>query len=342
MKFSVNRKLVLNILFFIVILGLIIFVVRDSLSEIFSELASTSGPLLLGVTFFGLISQLIEGYTIKNIAAEYNPEFSIMDGFFASAYATFYRVVTFGTGSIVAEVIFYRKKGLKVSQGTGVTALRMVIYKIAVMIWALVFLFIKSDVLQAEIPNGITLVLIGIGVSLTIVAVLLLFSLNLQAQVLLVIVTNRLFKTKKLRDLVDKANLQFYSLRETIQTFLRNKRVVLTVFLSNMAKLAVWYLIPYFILSQEYSHIDLLLTVALISFTVTLGGVLPAPGGIGGFEFVYVLLFQELIGRVEAISSMLLYRYATYLLPFLIGMVYVLVNKQREIRTEIKDVRKEK
>lgn len=110
MNLSVNRKLILNILLFLVVIGLIIFVIRDSLGEIFEELTTTSWPIVLGVTVLGVVSQLIEGYTIKNIASEYNPSFTIMDGFFGSAYATFYRVVTFGTGSIVAEVIYYRKK----------------------------------------------------------------------------------------------------------------------------------------------------------------------------------------------------------------------------------------
>lgn len=344
MNLSVNRKLFLNILLFLVVIGLIFFVIRDSLGEIFEELTTTSWPILLGVTALGAVSQLIEGYTIKNIAAEYNPSFTIMDGFFASAYATFYRVVTFGTGSIVAEVIYYRKKELKLSQGTGVTALRMVTYKIAVMIWALVFLLLESDVLQQEVPNGIMLVLIGMSVTLAIVAVLLIFSLNVSAQVIFVKISNRIFKRQRWRDLVDRANLQFYSLRETIQTFIQNKQVVIKVFASNMAKLAVWYVIPYFILSQSYSDLSFTLSIALISFTVTLGGVLPAPGGIGGFEFVYVLLFKHIVDNVDAVSSLLLYRYATYLMPFLIGMIYVLVTKQKEIKTEFdeaKEIKKE-
>ncbi|MFQ7384310.1 MAG: hypothetical protein ACLRNX_12780, partial [Staphylococcus aureus] len=203
---SINRKLILNILIFIVMIGVIIFVIRDSLSDIFTELGRTSLPVLLGVTGLGLISQVIEGYTIKNIAGEFNPEFTIRDGFFASAYATFYRVITFGTGSIVSEVIYYHKKDLRYSEGTGTSALRMVTYKIALMVWALVFLIVKSDVIQEHISNGIFLVLAGILVTLLIISSLLVLSLNINAQVVLVIICNRLFKRKKLRDIVDQVN----------------------------------------------------------------------------------------------------------------------------------------
>lgn len=216
----------------------------------------------------------------------------------------------------------------------------MVTYKIAVMIWALVFLVLESDVLRQEVPNGIMLVLIGMSVTLAIVTVLLLFSLNVSAQVIFVKISNRIFKRQRWRDLVDKANLQFYSLRETIQTFIKNKHVVVKVFASNMAKLAVWYAIPYFILSQSYPNLSLSLSIALISFTITLGGVLPAPGGIGGLEFVYVLLFKHVVSNVDAVSSLLLYRYATYLMPFFIGMVYVLVTKQKKLKQNLKKQKK--
>lgn len=81
MKLSINRKLILNILLFTVMIGIIIFVIRDSLGDIFTELGRTSLPVLLGVTALGLVSQVIEGYTIKNIAGEFNPQFTVRDGF---------------------------------------------------------------------------------------------------------------------------------------------------------------------------------------------------------------------------------------------------------------------
>ncbi|MGX7203797.1 lysylphosphatidylglycerol synthase transmembrane domain-containing protein [Enterococcus pingfangensis] len=341
MNLSINRKLILNILLFVVMIGVIIFVIRDSLSEIFTELGRTSLPVLLGVTALGLISQVIEGYSIKNIANEFNQNFSVRDGFFASAYATFYRVITFGTGSIVSEVIYYHKKKLRFSEGTGTSALRMITYKIALIVWALFFLVLKNDAIQQYVANGTLLVIAGIAVTLLIVSTLLILSLNINAQVLLVIFCNRVIKHQKLRDIVDRINNQVYSLRAAIKAFIRDRKAVVRVFCSNMAKLVVWYSLPFFILVQDHPTIDIWLTVALISFTVILGGVLPAPGGIGGFEFVYVLLFRNVVGKVDAVSSLLLYRYATYLLPFLIGMIYVLFTKQRQINHEFKKAKKE-
>lgn len=230
MNVPINRKLILNILLFVVMIGIIIFVIRDSLSDIFTELGKTSLPVLIGVTGLGIVSQIIEGYTIKNIAGEFNPDFTIRDGFFASAYSTFYRVITFGTGSIVAEVIYYHKKDLKYSEGTGSSALRMITYKMALIVWGVFFLIVKSDAIQDVIANGIFWVLAGMLVTLLIMAILLLLSLNINAQVVLVLICNRIFKRQKLRDIVDKVNNQVYSLRGAIQTFIRDRKAVIRVF----------------------------------------------------------------------------------------------------------------
>lgn len=107
--------------------------------------------------------------------------------------------------------------------------------------------------------------------TLLIISMLLVLSLNINAQVVLVIICNRIFKSQKLRDIVDQVNNQVYSLRGAIKTFIRDRHAVIRVFCSNMAKLVVWYALPFFILVQDYPDIDLWLTVALISFTVILG-----------------------------------------------------------------------
>lgn len=340
MKLSVNRKLLLNIGLFAVVIGLIYFVIRDSLSAIFIELFNTSWPILLGVTLLGAVSLVVEGYTIKNIAGLYNPAFTIIDGVFSCAYMMFYRVITFGTGALFAEVLYYHKKGLKISQGTGVVALRMTIYKLAILFWTFILLLTQVGKLRAEAPQAIYLIILGMAATLVVVVVLLVLSSSLNAQILLISVCNRIFKKQKLRDTIDQINLQIYSLRETIQTFGANKVVVWRVFLSNSLKLGLWFVIPYFVLVSQHSNLNLILSIAFVSFTVVLAGVIPSPGGIGSFEFIYVILFRELVGKVDAASSLLLYRYSTYLLPFLVGMVYVLVTKQKQINSEIKEAKK--
>lgn len=104
-----------------------------SLSDIMAQLLKTSAVVAVMVVILGVIYQFVEGQSIQEIVRSFEPKFTMTDGFFASCYVAFYRIVSFGTGTLVSEVLFYRKKGLAVSQGMGVTALHMIMYKLAVV-----------------------------------------------------------------------------------------------------------------------------------------------------------------------------------------------------------------
>jgi hypothetical protein len=58
-----------------------------------------------------------------------------------------------------------------------------------------------------------------------------------------------------------------------------------------------------------------------------LAAVIPAPAGIGSTEFVFTSLFASAVGSGAAISAALLYRFATFVVPFLTGGVIVIVRQ---------------
>ena len=68
--------------------------------------------------------------------------------------------------------------------------------------------------------------------------------------------------------------------------------------------------------------------LAITSLSMMLAAVIPAPAGIGSSEFVLTMLLAVIVGTAEAGSVSLLYRFATFVLPFLIGAVVVLLRKK--------------
>ncbi len=183
-------------------------------------------------------------------------------------------------------------------------------------------------------------IIAGILLTIVIVAFLLVMSISLNVQIFFVSLSNKLFKSERLRKWVDTCNQQIYSLRETVQTIIQDRTALLRIYLWNMLKLVFWYVLPYLILIENHPKIDFLLTISFISFAVVLSGVIPTPAGIGSFEFVYLLLFRPVVGTVDAVSSLLLYRFSSFILPFLYGFVYVIAERRRVIKEEIIEVKK--
>ena len=99
--------------------------------------------------------------------------------------------------------------------------------------------------------------------------------------------------------------------------------------------------ISYLVLRGDHPQLGFFLSFGLTSFAVILAGSIPTPAGIGSFEFVYLLLFSPIVGTVDAASSMLLYRFASYVWPFLIVLIYFLVDKRRAIHSELKEIKEE-
>lgn len=335
-------KFALNLLLLVGILGVMYFFVRNSMMEILAGLRETSFLVVLLVMGLGTLYLVIEGRTVKEIAVTFQPEFTTKAGFLTVCYSGFYRIVTFGAGTLISEVNFYRKNGLQLSQGVGVTTLHMVMYKFAILTYAIAGLIIQFSLFYDNAPNMIWVILAGIVIVFLIIAALLALSVSINIQVFFVIVSNKLFKSAALRGIVDKCNTQIYSLRETVNAIITDRTAFLRIYLWNLLKMLPWYVIPYVILVVQHPEIDFLLTLSFISFAVVLSGVIPTPAGIGSFEFIYMLLFGPLVGTVDAASSMLLYRLVTFIWPFIIGFAYVMKEKRKDISQELTELRKEK
>ena len=305
--------------------------------EIFAELKETNLIILMSVIFLGLLHQFFEGYGIKETVRGFTTNFSVLDGMMTSFYIAFYRMVTFGVGTLLAEIGFYKKKGIKISQGVGASALHMVSYKTAIVTYAALNLIFYFNAILEQRPQMIALILIGIVLTVLLIVTLVVLSLSLNLQVLVLLFCNRFVRNKKLRSYIDQFNLQINALHQAMQSVLRDRASILKIYLFNLLKVGSWYVIPFVCLQQEFSDIDFFLTFALISFTLVMSGVIPSPAGIGSFDFVYLLMFRPLTGTVDAVSSLLLYRFASYVLPFLLGFFVFLKERRTAITEEIED-----
>ncbi len=341
MKNHSGLKVLLNIVFVLLIFGILGFVIKNSLGDILVQLAQTPLLVLLGVILCGSLYILVEGENLKTMAGTFTKGFTTIDGSFAMCYAAFYRLVTFGAGTLIAEVNFYHRKGLRISQGVGVTALHMIMYKVVLLSWAVISLVMQFVFFHSEKPKIIWLVLFAMVVTFLIIAGLLSLTLSLNLQVWSVKLANKLFKSAKIRGMVDKVNIQVYSLREAVDSILQVRPLIYRIYFLNMLKVAFWFVIPYLVLRGDHPQLGFFLSFGLTSFAVILAGSIPTPAGIGSFEFVYLLLFSPIVGTVDAASSMLLYRFASYVWPFLIGLIYFLVDKRRAIHSELKEIKEE-
>lgn len=334
-------KFILNIFLLLGIFGVIIYVLRHSMGSIFSQIGQTPWFIVLIIFASGLLYQVAEGQNVWLLLDEKYPKFTRFDGMFASCYAAFMRVVTFGAGTIIGELWYYRKKELPLSKGAGLIALRMIFYKGALLIWSFIGLIFLSPQLVAS-KGLFAVILFGIGATFLIITAILSVSISLKLQVFLVKMAHKILHKEKAREAFDKINLNIYPIRQMILSLIENPSRLRKLIFFNLFKLSFWLVVPFIVLKGQHSDLGFFTSFFYTAFAIILAGVIPTPAGLGSLEVVFTWLFKPLVGQVDAISALLLYRFVTYVLPFLIGMVEGAIFKRKAMKEELEMIKLEK
>lgn len=303
------------------------------------ELLHTNRFLVIAILLLGLGYQALEGLLIKRMVHRQRADFTYFDGIKTSIYVAFYRVVTFGAGTFISEVAFYHKKKLPYSNSVGIAMFRLMLYKFTLVVYALVSLLFFGYELYQRQPKAFYFVLLGCIVTSGIVGLLLALTFSETIQRLNTNLTKKILRKPSIHQKIDQFNDQIEALRTTIKELVLQPKAFIELLGLSLLKMSFWYAIPVIFLCFHPHDVSLLFCFAAMTFAVILAGVLPAPAGIGSFEFVYLFMFQGLFGTVEAASSLVLYRVASYILPFVLGSGYVIWDKKQTLTKEFKDIR---
>ena len=325
LKQRITMKAIIKPTIFFLLIGYFVKYLWSSFDAIFLELRETCIWLALGVVFLGILYQLVEGKMVQTTIQVTGKPFRTVDGMLASCYAAFYRVITFGAGTWLAEINFYHRQNLTISEGVGVAVFRFMLFKTAACILAIFFLIAEWYLFPAKM---IWLVIICIVINLLINGIILLAALSMPLQILFVILCDHWIKKAKWRAKVDQVNLQINALRQMTHDLMHKKRLLFEMILWGIVKALIWFIIPYMCLKADHPDVNLFISLALISFVTVISGVIPTPGGVGSFEISYMIFFTPYVGKVDAASSLLLYRFATFILPFIIGGAYTFISRK--------------
>lgn len=316
-------------LFVILIIGAIVYTFRDTAGPILAQLKQTAPSVLAGLCVMSVIYCLIEALITTVLARQYVPGFRYRWGIENMFFCSFYRVATLGSGSGVAAIIYLNEHGVEYSRGFGMYMLQYAFHKISIAIYSAIFFLVSWGYMCEHFGGYAWLLLAGYGLTMLITLALILFCCSAKFHWLIFQILAFFNKKGKMDALEAQLHEQCSQLEEASRYLLRNKKMVAGVIGLNILKLCFWYGMPYLIFMGT-GDINLIETMAITSLSVMLAAVLPSPAGIGSTEFVFTGLFAGIVGTGMAGSASLLYRFATFVFPFLIGVAVVIARRFRE------------
>jgi uncharacterized protein (TIRG00374 family) len=271
---------------------------------------------------------LMEGWITTLLAKQYNPSFTYRMGVTNAFFCSFYRVATLGSGSGVAAMVYLGENGIEYSKSFGLYMLQYAFHKISIAIFSGLMFLISWNYMYLHYGDYMWLLLAGFAVTIVITLGLILFCCSAKFHRLVFVILDFLNKKVKgkLSAVIAELHVQCNMLEDSSRQIMSNKKLVTVAILLNIVRSCFWYGIPYLIF-EGIPDISLLETMAVTSLSVMLAAVIPAPAGIGSTEFVFTKLYASSVGSQLAMSASLLYRFATFVFPFLIGAVIVVVRR---------------
>ncbi len=331
---SNTQKQILKWLFVIVIVGAIIYTFRDSAGPILEELVKTSPWVVLGICAAALLYEVVESVITFLLARQYQPAFHFRKAVGNTFYCSFYRVATLGSGAGVAAIFYLNENGIEPSKGFGMYMLEYALHKISIAIFSAIFFLLNWSFMQQHFREYDWLLIAGFIITIVITLFLVLFCISEKFHRFLLKLLQLINRKGRFDTLHDRLAEQCAMLENAAKLLLGNRLLVLGTIALNLVKVACWYGIPFLVFYAD-GTVNLSQVMAITALSVMLAAVIPSPAGIGSTEFVFTALFGAIVGTGLAGSASLLYRFGTFVFPFLVGAVIVIARRVRAHRKTV-------
>lgn len=244
-------------------------------------------------------------------------------------------ITPFASGGQPMQLIALMQAGIDAGKAGSILTMKFIIYQGMIVVNFILALIVGYSYIHDKLQDWSTIVWIGFGMHVIVVGVLLALMFLPRLTNLLVVVTFKLIglfsknKAEAWRPTVDE---QIDGFHQESLVMKANLRVVLAASVITFVQLLFYYMIPYFILlALGAQDVDIILILALHILIVMVISLFPIPGGSGGAEVGFAVLFQQFLPtHAKLMLAMLLWRLITYYFGMFTGVVAFAIPTTRQ------------
>ena len=332
-----KNKLINIIIIIVLTLVVLYFSLKDNYNEIITLLLNADIRWLFIGYLFVLSYTFFKTIITNDIINKFRT-YGFIKTFSLQIMTFFFNAVTpFSSGGQPFQIYVLKKNNVPISDGTNIIMQESIIHQIAVIIVGLITLTLNQFFKVCDV-KGIILTFLAIGFLINILVLGLLFLISYSKKInkslikwfINLLTVLRLVKNKQ--QLLSKLNKTIENFTNNSKILLKDKKRFVKLVGINCIALFCLYIVPLTILFSfgDYNSFDGMTAIILVSFVSIISSYIPLPGGMGGQEYLFVLLFGLYVNQPLLSSLMLLWRFITYYLPMIIGAIIFHI-KQKEI-----------
>lgn len=322
-----KKKFINIILIIIFTLIVLYFSLKDNYDEIIELLLNSDIRWLFIGYLFVLSYTFLKSIVTNDIINKFK-KFDIKKTFDLQLMTFFFNAITpFSTGGQPFQVYTLKKNKLSLSDGTNVIVQESIIHQIALIVVGFLAIII-NEIFDMYKFEGIILTFLILGFGLNILVIFLLFLIShsnkidklITKYIVKLLTFLRIIKNK---DILNKLHNTIDNFNYNSKILLKDKKRFIKLILINCLALLCLYVVPLTILFSfnNYVSFDGMIAIVLVSFISIISSYVPLPGGIGGQEYLFVLMFGVYVNQPLLSSLMIMWRFITYYLPMIVGAV---------------------
>lgn len=308
----------------------------EELYDIMVSLRQVPVYSLIGMIICTQIYYVIDG-TITKRMVSHEKSITYRQGIACTYYCAFFRVVTLGSGSGIAQVVYLAKCGIDAAKSSSIAMIQYVLQKFTIVLLGVVSYIVFYKKLCILLGKYSIFVFIGVIVAFGIISIILMVACSKKFSDK-VIYLLRNIGTKRIKDKfkgkIDELEQKATLLQNESRELFAKKNLFIVVIITNIVKLICMFLAPYMFIHNE---INVVYAVAIFAVSHMLAGVMVAPSGYGTLDFMFVLLYGPIVGSIKVAQIIVLYRLANTIVSYIVGaFVYMLSFKKNGERMDIR------
>ena len=331
-----KRKWLNEIIILVVTAIVLFFILKDNFSSTIKIIGSANILYFLLAILLYVVTFTIEAYIIFMLIREYKKNYSFKDSFKLSVMTKFFNGITpFSAGGRPLQVFELKKSGVRMLDSTNAIVQNFVIFQSSLIIFS-IFTFIINGIFKIFPTNSFlySMTILGFIINVVILLIALIFSISKSLNKHIIdFIINSLSKIKLVKDKeaqYEKWNKLCDEYYRAFKDFKYKKDLILKCILWELVAILLFYLVtPVVLLALNIKDMNVMALIIASNYVFLTGCYVPIPGGSGGTEYAFIHYLEVLIPNMSIISSaLIIWRFATYYLPTLVGGIVFNLNRK--------------
>ncbi|OGO84491.1 MAG: hypothetical protein A2Y24_01890 [Clostridiales bacterium GWE2_32_10] len=335
------KKKWFNIILFLVALLVffIIVILTDGIDKFIESIRNINIYWFLGAILMIVIYWFIEALILYIFVRQKYKEYGFRATFRASMIGQFFNAITpFASGGQPIQFYVLTKDGISSGEAGSMLAMKFIVHQVTLVLYSLVLILWKLTYFADRVDRFVYLAVIGFSVNLVVVVLLYLFINYTEMTKTMIHSAFKIFAKLKIctypERMEQKVEKELEYFKDHSNDIKSNFKMLIGVGGLTVIQLTGFFMIAYFIyrsfgLSGE-SISNIFVAGAFVSMIIS---AVPLPGGSGGAEVSFGMLFNMFFAQGQILPAIFLWRFVTLYMNIIVGGLVSIFAPEKPMKT---------